>query len=94
MYQNRPHAAVYTARIHAIVTDMIGIQRVLTVLTGRNYVLSRFEAEEAGSGRWRLRIDSIVSEPEQVELLKARLQRLTSTLTVSAEWSGSLAATG
>jgi hypothetical protein len=88
MYQNIRHAAVSTARIHATVTDMSGVQRVLTLLTGRNYTLTRFEAEEAGGGRWRLRIESVADQPEQVELLKARLQRVASTLVVDAQWSG------
>jgi hypothetical protein len=89
MYQNTRHAAVGTARIHATVTDVLGIQRVLMLLTGRNYELTRFEAEEAGGGRWRLRIDSVATRPEQVELLTARLQRVANTLVVHAEWSGS-----
>ncbi len=50
----------------------------------------RFEAEEAGAGRWRLRIDASVTEPEQVDLLEARLQRGASVLAVDVRWSGSL----
>ena len=52
MYQNTRHAAVSSVRVHATVMDMTGVQRVLTLLTGRNYSLTRFEAEEAGGGRW------------------------------------------
>lgn len=88
MYQNTRHAAVGSARIHATVTDMPGVQRVLTLLNGRNYSLTRFEAEEAGAGRWRLRIEALAAQPEDVELLTARLQRAASTLVVHAEWSG------
>ena len=88
MYQNTRHAPVNSARIHATVTDMSGVQRVLTLLTGRNYELTRFEAEEAGGGQWRLRMDAVAAQPEQVELLKARLQRVASTLVVDVEWSG------
>jgi hypothetical protein len=66
---------------------MVGVQRVLTLLTGRNYSLTRFEAEEAGGGRWRLRIESN-AEPEHVELLEARLQRVPSTLGVDVQWIG------
>ncbi len=88
MYQNTRHAAVGSARIHATVTDMSGVQRVLTLLTGRNYALTRFEAEEAGAGQWRLRIEALAAQPEQVELLQARLQRVASTLVVHVEWSG------
>ena len=89
MYQDRSHAAVRTARIQALATDMLGVQRVLTLLTGRNYSLTRFEAEEAGGGRWRLRVETIATDHQQVELLQARLQRLPSLLVVNAEWSGS-----
>ena len=88
MYQNIRHASVSCARIHATVTDMSGVQRVLTLLTGRNYTLTRFEAEEAGGGHWRLRIEAVADHPEQVELLTARLQRVANTLVVDAEWSG------
>ena len=88
MYQNTRHAAVSSVRVHATVTDMAGVQRVLTLLTGRNYSLTRFEAEEAGGGRWRLRIESIADQPEHVELLEARLQRVPSTLVVDVQWSG------
>ena len=88
MYQNTRHAAVSSVRIHATVTDMSGVQRVLTLLTGRNYALTRFEAEEAGGGRWRLRIESTAVEPEDVELLEARLHRVPSTLVVDVQWSG------
>jgi hypothetical protein len=88
MYQNTRHAAVSSVRIHATVMDMTGVQRVLTLLTGRNYSLTRFEAEEAGGGQWRLRIESIAVEPDDVELLEARLHRVPSTLVVDVQWSG------
>jgi hypothetical protein len=88
MYQNFRHAAVSSVRIQATVTDMTGVQRVLTLLAGRGYPLTRFEAEEAGDGRWRLRIESIATQPEHVELLRARLQRVPSTLVVDVQWSG------
>lgn len=88
MYQNTRHAAVSSVRVHATVMDMTGVQRVLTLLTGRNYALTRFEAEEAGGGRWRLRVESLVAEPEDAELLEARLHRVPSTLVVDVQWSG------
>jgi hypothetical protein len=88
MYQNTRHAAVSSVRVHATVTDMTGVQRLLTLLTGRNYSLTRFEAEEAGGGRWRLRIESLADRSEHVELLAARLQRVPSTLVVDVQWSG------
>jgi hypothetical protein len=87
MYDNR-EAPVCPARIHALVADMPSVQRVLTLLTGRNYPLTRFEAEEAGGGRWRLRIETMAAEDGQVELLVTRLQRLVSVLVVSTESSG------
>lgn len=93
MYRNHAHAAVCTARIHATVTDTVGVQRVLTMLIGRDHALTRFEAEEAGAGRWRLLIDATVTTPEQVELVQARLERLINVLTVDVRWSGSLTAT-
>jgi hypothetical protein len=88
MYQNTRHAAVSSVRIHATVMDMSGVQRVLSLLTGRTYSLARFEAEEAGGGRWRLRIESTAVEAEDVELLEARLHRVPSTLVVDVQWSG------
>jgi hypothetical protein len=88
MDPHAPQAAVCTARVEVTVTDLPGVQRVLTLLTGRNYTLIRFEAEEAGSGRWRVRVDSAVPQRDQIELLGARLQRMPSVLTVDAAWSG------
>ena len=87
MYQNTRHAAVSSVRVHATVMDMAGVQRVLTLLTGRNYSMTRFEAEEAGGGRWRLRIESNAAELEDVQLLEARLHRVPSTLVVDVQWS-------
>jgi hypothetical protein len=89
MYQNTRHAAVSSVRVRATVTDMACVQRVLTLMTGRNYSLTRFEAEEAGGGHWRLRIEANAG-PEEVELLAARLHRLPSALVVDVQWSGSV----
>jgi len=91
MYLDTHHASVGLARIRATVTDMVGVQRVLTLLTGRNYSLTRFEAEEAGAGQWRLSIETMAA-PGEVELLEARLQRVPSTLVVHVKWMGSLPA--
>ncbi len=63
-----------TARLHLTVTDLPAVQRVITLLTGRNYVLTRFEADDAGDGRWRVVLD-VVADPDQVQLLEARLHR-------------------
>jgi hypothetical protein len=40
-----------TARLHLTVTDLLAVQRVCTLLTGRSYVLTHFEADDAGDGR-------------------------------------------
>ena len=80
------------AKLHVTVTDLFGAQRVLTMLTGRNYMLTRFDAEEAGAGRWRVSLD-LTADPTQVELLEARLHRFPSVLVVDVELGGALAAT-
>jgi acetolactate synthase regulatory subunit len=81
-----------TAKLHVTVTDLPGIQRVLTMLTGRQYMLTRFDAEEEGAGRWRASLD-LIADPEQVELLEARLHRVPSVLAVDVTLGGALAAT-
>ena len=95
MFPHQQHhvGARATAKVAVVVSDVTGVQRILTLLTGRNHPLTRFEAEEAGSGRWRLNIDCMV-DTEGAELLEARLHRLPSVLTVEVRWSVSLAATG
>ena len=81
-----------TAKVFVTVTDLIGVQRVLTMLTGRGYVLTRIEAEEAGAGRWRVTLD-LIADPEQVQLLEARLHRIPSVLSLDVRMGGALAAT-
>ncbi len=63
-----------SARLHLTDTDLLAVQRIFTLLTGRNYVLTRFEADDAGDGRWRVVLD-VVADPDQVQLLEARLHR-------------------
>ena len=82
-----------TAKVAVLVCDVAGVQRILTLLTGRNCAITRFEAEEAGSGRWRLSVDCVVDAPG-ADLLAARLQRIPSVLTVRLRRGGHLAATG
>jgi acetolactate synthase regulatory subunit len=82
----------HAAKIHVTTTDLIAVQRVIVLLTGRGYVLTRLEAEEAGAGRWRIGLD-LTAGPGQLELLLARLQRLPSVLVVSARLGDVLAAT-
>jgi hypothetical protein len=89
-----PHPrAVVSARIQLAVTDLVSVQRVLVVLTGRNHSFTHFEAEEAGGGQWRLSLDT-VGDRDALELLEARLLRLPSVLTVEVTWTGSLTAAG
>ncbi|WP_448628367.1 hypothetical protein [Geodermatophilus sp. URMC 64] len=84
-------ATSYTAKLHVTVTDLACVQRVLTLLTGRAYVLTRFEAEEAGAGRWRVGVDTVL-DGDGAELLEARLLRLPSVLAVDVRRSAPLAA--
>jgi hypothetical protein len=82
-----------TARLHVTVTDVAGVQRVLALLTGRRHVFTRFEAEEAGGGRWALRLD-LVADPDQLGLVAARLHRVPSVLDVDVHWGAKLTAAG
>jgi hypothetical protein len=81
-----------TAKLHVTVTDLAGVQRVLTMLTGRSYLLTHFDAEEEGAGRWRVGLD-LVADRDQVGLLEARLHRVPSVLVVDVEPAGALAVT-
>ena len=76
-------------QLHVTVEDLACVQRVLTLLTGRAYSLTRFEAEEAGAGRWRLSIDTL-ADADGAELLEARLLRVPSVLTVDLDRSAAL----
>ena len=78
-----------TVRLHLTVTDVLGVQRVLTMLTGRRYALTRFAAD----GHWRVALD-VLADADQVELLAARLDRSPSVLTLGRESGAALAATG
>jgi hypothetical protein len=86
-----PRPTLRTAKVHITVTDLAAVQRVLTLLTGRAYELTRFAAEEAGGGRWRLSIDTVV-DADGADLLKARLLRVPSVLDVDLHRSTPLAA--
>jgi hypothetical protein len=81
------------AKLYVTVADVIGLQRVLTLLNGRNHAFSRFEAEEAGGGRWALRLD-LVGTAAQLDLLAARLERLPSVLDVDVRPGVALSAAG
>ncbi len=82
-----------TAKLTVTVTDLSGVQRVLTLLTGRSYALTYFQAEEAAAGRWRTTLDVIV-DSDQLELLEARLHRVPSVLGVERRFSPELSAAG
>ena len=77
-------------KLYITVEDLPCVQRVLTLLTGRAYPLSRFEAEEAGAGRWHLSIDTM-ADADGAHLLEARLLRLPSVLTVDLDLDRSAA---
>ena len=81
------------AKLRVTVSDLSAVQRVLTLLTGRAYLLTRFDAEEAGEGRWRLSIDTVV-DADGADLLEARLDRMPSVLSVDIRRSAALAIAG
>ena len=85
--------AASPAKLHVTVSDLAAVQRVLTMLTGRAYLLTRFDAEEAGAGRWRLSIDTVV-DADGAELLESRLHRFPSVLSVDVRRSPALAIAG
>ena len=92
------HAAPFpltpdAAKVRVVVTDAVGLQRVLTLLLGRNHAFTRLEAEEAGGGRWTISLDLALTLP-RIELLTARLHRLPSVLTVDVTSAGAPAPTG
>lgn len=91
MLERHPHSRT-AVRVRVTVTDMLGVQRLLTMLTGRAYQLTRFEADEHGAGRWRATVD-LVAAPEEVEVLEARLHRLPSVLLVDVTMCGARTAT-
>lgn len=80
------------ARVRVVVADALGLQRVLTMLTGRNHAFTRLEAEEANGGRWTVTVHLTASSHE-MELVTLRLDRLPSVLTVDVTSPGQLAAT-
>ena len=47
----RPRSTPHPVKLRVTVTDPPGLQRVLTMLTGRNQPFTRFAAEEAAGGR-------------------------------------------
>ena len=87
------HDLVTTAaKVRVVVTDALGLQRVITMLTGRNHAFTRLEAEEAHQGRWTVTVD-LAASSHQLELVTLRLHRLPSVLTVDVTAPGHLAIT-
>ncbi|GAA4753433.1 hypothetical protein GCM10023328_40870 [Modestobacter marinus] len=80
------------AKVRVVVTDALGLQRVLTLLTGRHHAFTRLSAEEAGTGRWTVGVD-LLATPDEVDLVVARLHRLPCVLTVDVTLAGRLAST-
>ena len=88
----RPAPTPNAAKVRVVVTDAVGLQRVLTMLAGRQHPFTRLEAEEAGGGRWTVHLD-LVATPRDVELVSLRLHRLPSVLTVDVASTERLATT-
>lgn len=86
-------AASSSLKFYVTVSDLMCVQRVLVLLTGRAHAITRFEAEEAGAGRWRLVLHCTADDLE-ADLLEARLHRLPSVLAVDRRRGMLLAATG
>jgi hypothetical protein len=84
---------MFPLKVHVTVPDLSDVQRVLTLLTGRRYPVTRFAAEEAGAGSWRVSIDTVV-DADEAELLESRLHRLPSVLAVDLRRSVVLSAVG
>ena len=91
MSSNHDTTPLHPTKFHVLVTDLIGVQRVLMMLCGRSYEPTRFEAEEAGSGRWRVRFDTCATD-SGADLLSARLHRQVGVLNVEHQSAGVLAA--
>jgi hypothetical protein len=88
-----PVPAPTPAKVRVVVTDAVGLQRVLTLLMGRQHAFTRLEAEEAGAGRWTVRLD-VLATPHELELVTSRLHRLPSVLGVDVASAVTLASTG
>lgn len=77
-----PRRAVERLKYTVTVTDLPGVQRILTTLVGRRHAISHFEAEEAAGHGWRVTVDcpSVGQDPA---LLLERLSRFPSVLAVT-----------
>jgi hypothetical protein len=80
------------AKVRVVVCDALGLQRVLTMLTGRNHAFTRLEAEEADQGRWTVTVH-LAATSHQLDLVTSRLGRMPTVLTVDVTVPERLAAT-
>jgi hypothetical protein len=76
-----------TAKLRVAVSEAVDLQRVLTVLTGRNHAFTRFAAEEGDTGGWWLTLD-LTGDADQVDLVRRRLLRLPCVLEVRVTAGG------
>jgi len=76
-----------TAKLRISVPEAVDLQRVLTVLTGRNHAFTRFAAEESDDGGWSLTLD-LTGDAEGLELVRRRLLRLPCVLDVAVTSGG------
>lgn len=91
-----PHcsaAASSSVKFYVTVPDLMSVQRILVLLTGRAHRITRFAAEETRAGRWRLALEC-TADDKQADLLEARLHRLPTVLEVDRRRGISPAATG
>ncbi|MCW2812396.1 MAG: hypothetical protein JWP61_2854 [Friedmanniella sp.] len=86
-------SATPSLKFYVTVSDLPSVQRILGLITGRAYQITRFEAEEAGAGTWRLALDC-TADDRDADLLEARLHRLPTILRVDRRRGLSLAGTG
>ena len=88
-----PDPTRHPAKVRIVVTDAVALQRVVTLLMGRQHAFTRLEAEEAGAGRWTVSLD-LVATAHELELVIVRLHRLPSVLRVGVVSPVALASTG
>jgi hypothetical protein len=93
MPRHHPRTADLVAEVQLVVTDQVGVQRVLMLLTGRRHAVTRFEARQTGADRWQLSLDT-ADDQQELQLLEARLLRLPTVLTVEVLRPAGLAAAG
>ena len=92
MFRQYRHVAVeHSMKVFVTVSDLVSVQRVVMMLNGRNHQITRLEAEEAGQGQWRLCI-GCTADDDEADLMRVRLERLPSVLTVRLDGGIRLAA--